>query len=203
MARAFYGSKISDNIAKTPEGFLICYNVPIGRTGEYKYLNCEIGLDDSKNPNEIVAVYRDEEEVFSNKTLASFEGKALTDEHPVEDVDTNNWQMYSKGEVTNVRKGDGEYSDCIIADLIVRDPVVISEIESGIKREVSSGYSCDYIMKDGKIYQTNIIGNHVALVKNGRAGSRVSIKDTAIVNDSRLDISLKILKLYDLGGIRN
>lgn len=195
MARAFYGSRISDNIAKTPEGFLICYNVPIGRTGEYKYLSCEVGLDDSKNPNEIVSVYRDDEAVFDKKTLASFEGKALTDEHPVEDVDTNNWQMYSKGEITNVRKGDGEYSDCIIADLIVRDPIVISEIESGIKREVSSGYSCDYVMKDGKIYQTNIIGNHVALVKNGRAGSRVSIKDTATVNDSRLDISIKLLKL--------
>lgn len=25
---SYYGSKISDNLTKTPEGFLICHNVP-------------------------------------------------------------------------------------------------------------------------------------------------------------------------------
>ena len=54
MAKAYYGSKISDNMTKTPEGFLICHNVPIGRTGEYKYLSCEIGQDG----NNVVSVYR-------------------------------------------------------------------------------------------------------------------------------------------------
>lgn len=173
MAKAYYGSKISDNMTKTPEGFLICHNVPIARTGTYKYLSCEIGLDGQ----DVVDVYREPEEVFDQRTLASFEGKAFTDTHPSVDVNTDNWGMLSKGEVSNVRKGSGENSDKIVADLIVRDPIVINEIESGAKREVSAGYECEYVEKDGKIYQTNIRGNHVALVQQGRAGKQVSIKD--------------------------
>lgn len=186
MAKAYYGSKISDHMAKTPEGFLICYSVPIARTGTYKYLSSEIGMDG----NSIVDVYREPEEVFDQATLASFEGKAFTDTHPSVDVTTDNWSMYSKGEVSNVRRGKGNDSDKIVADLIVRDPVVINQIESGAKREVSAGYECEYTMKDGKVYQTNIRGNHVALVQEGRAGKSVAIRD-------QKPTSVKIRKLLN------
>ena len=60
----------------------------------------------------------------------------------------------------------------------MRDPIAIDEIVSGVKREVSAGYDCEYVEKDGKIYQQNIRGNHVALVQAGRAGNRVKIKDS-------------------------
>lgn len=30
---AYYGSKISEHMTKTPEGFLICHDVPIARIG--------------------------------------------------------------------------------------------------------------------------------------------------------------------------
>ena len=33
MAVAYYGSHISEHLVKTPEGYLICYDVPINRTG--------------------------------------------------------------------------------------------------------------------------------------------------------------------------
>ena len=56
-------------------------------------------------------------------------------------------------------------------------PIVIDEIESGAKREVSAGYECEYVEREGKYYQTNIRGNHVALVQQGRAGKMVCIKD--------------------------
>ena len=56
-------------------------------------------------------------------------------------------------------------------------PIVIDEIESGAKREVSAGYECEYVERGGKYYQTNIRGNHVALVQQGRAGKTVCIKD--------------------------
>lgn len=189
MAKAYYASKISENIARTPEGFLICYNVPIGRTGKYQYLASEIGAEG----NEIVDIYRQEEDVFDQRTLASFEGKAFTDTHPAEDVTTENWSRYAKGELKDVRRGKGEYSDCIVADIIVRDPITISQIESGCKREVSAGYSCDYKIKDGKYYQTHIIGNHVALVQEGRAGHRVAIKDEDTVQKKLDGIKKKFL----------
>lgn len=181
MGRAYYASKISDNMAKTPEGFLICYNVPIGRTGVYKYLDTEV----SDNGNgTVIDVYRKDDDLFTPEAIASFEGKAFTDEHPLEDVTPDNWTVYAKGELSNVRRGTGEYKDCLVADIIVRDNVIMDEIESGVKREVSSGYVCDYVEIDGKLFQQNIRGNHVALVRAGRAGHRVAIKDSKTANKS-------------------
>lgn len=173
MPVTYYGSRISDNIIKLTDGCLLCKNVPIARTGEYKYLGSEMGLDD----NDIHSVYRTDEDVFSPKAIASFEGKAFTDNHPSDDVSIDNWAMYSKGEIKNVRRGTGKDSDKLIADIFVRDPIVASEIFSG-KREISSGYTCEYVQdSNGKFYQKNIIGNHVALVDNGRAGHTVRIND--------------------------
>lgn len=173
MAKAYYGSKISENQIELSDGCLLCRNVPIARTGTYQYLASELGLDGSN----IVTVYRDEDEVFNQMAMASFEGKAFTDNHPPVDVTVDNWSMYSKGEVCNIRRGKGNDKGLLLADIFVRDPITISEIQSG-KREISSGYDCEYVQdSNGKIRQTNIRGNHVALVKAGRAGSSVCIRD--------------------------
>lgn len=136
MPISYYGSKISNNITELSDGCLLCSNVPIARTGTYKYLREELGLDGSG----IVDVYRTEDQVFNDAAIASFEGKAFTDTHPSVDVDVNNWSIYAKGDVRNVRRGKGEFSNCLVADIIVRDPIVIDEIKSGVKREISSGY---------------------------------------------------------------
>lgn len=171
--KMYYGSKISDNITRLDNGCLVCHNVPIARTGTYQYLREELGLEGTG----IVSVYREPEEVFDQRTIASFNGKAFTDTHPNTDVTSDNWSIYSKGEITDVRKGKGNSSNFLVADILVRDPIVINEIESGAKREVSAGYECEYVEKNGKIYQTNIRGNHVALVQAGRAGPSVRIND--------------------------
>ena len=42
---AYYGSKLSPHMTETPEGFLICHDVKIARTGTQNYLAREIGLD--------------------------------------------------------------------------------------------------------------------------------------------------------------
>lgn len=173
MARAYYGSKISDNITRLSDGCILCHNVPIARTGSYQYLASELGIEG----NEIITVNRKPEDVFDQRAIASFEGKAFTDNHPPDNVNVDNWSMYSKGEVKDVRRGKGQDSDKVVADILVRDPIVISEIFSG-KREISAGYECEYVKdKDGMYYQKNIIGNHVALVNTGRAGKTVCIND--------------------------
>ena len=82
---SYYGSKISDNLTKTPEGFLICHNVPIARTGQQLYLGSETPFKELPS-NDTVKIVRHPEEVFSKATLASFEGKPVTDDHPLEDV---------------------------------------------------------------------------------------------------------------------
>lgn len=177
MARTFYGSKISNNMTKTPEGFLICHNVPIARTGWYEYLEDE--LKDNGSPTQIIQVYRGPDEVFSPAAIASFEGKPVTDEHPPEmEVTPDTSKIYTKGAAQNVRKSPNE-EDLLISDLIIYDEELIKKIEDG-KREISCGYDCNYVLVNGTYCQTAIRGNHIAVVDAGRAGHRVRIKDSDI-----------------------
>ena len=172
----YYGDRLSPNIAKTPEGFLICKNVPIARTGYQQYLESELIEDGS--PSELVSVYRSPKEVFSQATLASFEGKPVTDGHPDVDVTPDNVKRFSKGHVQHVRLGVGDDGDKIVADLYITDPDLIQKVLDG-KREVSAGYYAEDVREDsGQICQTKIRGNHVAIVDEGRAGHSVAIRDS-------------------------
>ncbi len=173
MAIAYYGSTLSPNIDRTPEGYLICRNVPINRTGVQVYGAGELGLPGE--PDKAVQVYRLEEDVFAPAALASFEGKDITRGHPPEMLTAENQAGYSKGYLENVRR-DGENT---VADLIIKDPALVSDVENGVLREVSCGYNCTFEPYRDGYRQTGIIGNHVAVVPRGRAGSTVAIKDAA------------------------
>lgn len=173
MPIAYYGSQISPRLVDTPEGFLICKDVPIARTGPQDYLARELMLDG--DPDRLVTVQRHPEDVFEEATLASFEGKPICDGHPPENVSPENYAAYTKGHVQNVRR-DGEY---IVADLYINDANLANEVRNNVKREVSCGYLCNYV-PDGTGYkQSQIRGNHVAVVPKGRAGAAVAIKDAA------------------------
>ena len=173
MAVAYYGSHISEHMVKTPEGYLICYGVPINRTGEQDYAAGELGLEgDSERA---VKVYRLEEDVFAPAALASLEGKDVTRGHPPEMLSAANQAAYSKGHLENVRR-EGENT---VVDLVIKDPALASDVESGVLREVSCGYHCKFRPYRDGYRQTNIIGNHVAVVPRGRAGRDVAIKDAA------------------------
>lgn len=157
---------------------MICLNVPIARTGTQEYLASELGLE-GVPADRMVEVNRAEAEVFSKLALSSFEGKPLTDDHPSGNVSPDNVCRLLKGVCKDVRRGQGEDSDKVVADLLVYDPPLISEIMSG-KRGISCGYDCDYEFdEEGRIQQRNIRGNHVAVVTAGRAGNDVAIHDKA------------------------
>ena len=175
MATMYYGSKMSRNKTKTTEGYLVCHNVPIGRCGAQDYLGREISPE--LDHDEIFKVYRNPEEVFAPATIASFEGKSVTDLHPPKNLDAHSYSAYEKGHVQNVRQGTGDESEHLIADLVIKDLKLISDIENGIKKEVSCGYDCLWVETDGGFEQKEIRGNHVAVVPDGRAGGRVAIKD--------------------------
>jgi len=173
MAVAYYGSHISEHLVKTPEGYLICYAVPINRTGTQMYTAGELGL--GGDPERPVTVYRLEKDVFAPAALASLEGKDVTRGHPPEMLNAENQAGYSKGHLENVRR-DGENT---VADLIIKDPALVNDVENGVLREVSCGYNCQFEPYLDGYKQTHIIGNHVAVVPKGRAGSTVAIQDTA------------------------
>ena len=178
MKTAYYGSRISDSISRTPEGFLICRDVPIARVGVQDYLGREIGQ--TERPDEIFKVNRPAEEVFSPAAVASFEGKPVTENHPDEDVTSENYGRYTRGVVRDVRKGTGKYEGCLVADLVIHDGALVRAVQDG-KREISCGYNCLWVPTgDHTLEQREIRGNHVAVVDKGRAGHGVAIHDNAM-----------------------
>jgi hypothetical protein len=119
---------------------------------------------------------RTEDEVFNEDALRSFELSVLTDDHPQEFVSAANVKDVAIGTVgTDVRR-DGDY---MVASILVTDPLAIAKIRDG-KVELSCGYTATVVQDSGVAgdgtpfagRQTNIRGNHVALVDRGRAGPK-------------------------------
>ena len=176
--RFYTASKLGSKRSYTPEGFLVCLDVPIARTGEMLYVAGEIpGLIPGKDG--LIRVQREASEVFKPRAMASFVGKPTTNDHPPEFVTPANFRRYACGAAANVRQGTGDQSDLLLADLLWSDPVAIKAIEGG-KDEISLGYDAEYDqIAPGQAVQHSIVGNHVALVDDGRCGERCSIGDSA------------------------
>jgi hypothetical protein len=170
--RFYTTAKIGPRREMTPEGFLICYDVPISRLGTMQYGASEVPVQAGSDG--IVHISRDAESLFSAKTIASFQGKPVVNDHPDDDVTPDNWADLAIGSVLNPRRN----GDVLEADLIITDKEGIRLVISG-KVEVSCGYDADYEETGtGTGRQINIIGNHLALVDQGRCGPRCSIGDT-------------------------
>lgn len=186
--------KLSEHKYKTPEGYLICTDAILARTGKQIYTKDELFGDGDDTE---VEVDRPFEQVMNEKTIASFENKPVTWDHPDEDVNVGNYKHYSIGYVRDVHQGktsNGE--DVILGNLIITDQDAINAIEEGSHTDLSCGYDCD--IKDngkGKYFQNNIRGNHVALCEQGRAGI-ARIVDSKAKEDILLGKKVIIRKRY-------
>lgn len=167
---------------KTPEGFLVLEAVPVARTGEMLYSVDDLkGEIESTPGSTLVIVTRTAEDLFRPETLASFEGKPVTNDHPDDMLGPVNYRDFMVGVMQNVRRGAGVQEDLMLADLLIMDEQTIKDIEKNGKVQVSNGYEADYEqLAPGRARQFNIIGNHVALVDNGRCGPRCAIGDSAM-----------------------
>lgn len=162
----------------TPEGYLLCEEVPIARTGVQDY--AEIELDGIEAKDGVIEVERNEDEVFSQDTIASFLGKPVTLNHPSDPVTPDTWSYLAKGTAHNIRRGQGEQSNLLIADLLITDKGAINEIRNNGLKEISCGYDAEYEqIAPGRARQTSIVGNHVALVKSARCGPVCSVQDSS------------------------
>lgn len=162
--------KLSPHRYKTPEGYLICTDAILARTGKQDYMRRELFGDSCENPDEVVWVDRKPEEVFDESTLSSFENKPVTVEHPDEDVNPSNYKELAVGYVRDVKRDkleDG--TEVIKGNLIITDEQTIEEILNGEHTDLSCGYDCEILDEDNP-QQRRIRGNHVALCEEGRAG---------------------------------
>ena len=150
----------------TDEGFFI--DTPIvTRIGIFEYKN---------HDGSIRRELRLPEHVFSLESLASYEGKPVIITHAAQRVNTNNVDDEIVGTILTKGYQDGEN---------VRTKVVIHDINSVKKsglRELSLGYDQQLIeapgIWEGQAYdaiQTNIKVNHLALVRDARAGDKARL----------------------------
>lgn len=188
--KAYYVSQVSENIGRTPEGYLIARDCVLARTGYQRYSvgdlpqdkAQDLGFDVSK-PDQAVDLYRSAKDVFAPGFVSSLESKPVVDDHPPnkEFVNPDNIRDLGMGHVTNVRRGDkpldsGEWP--LVGDVVITRQPLIDEVAKRKKRELSVGYDFE-IARDGKrILQIPVVGNHVAVVSKGRAGAEARINDS-------------------------
>lgn len=178
----FFNTQIGDMRYRLSDGSLLCKDVPIARTGEQRYSADDLP-DIEPDENGLIIVERTADEVFSEETMASFEGMSITIDHPsdisgdIVFVDPDNWRELAFGHCQNVRRGNDKNADLLLADLVVKDAEAIKAIDDGL-RQISCGYDAHYEqLSPGRARQSLITGNHVALVNKGRAGLRCAIGD--------------------------
>jgi len=188
-------AQLSERISETPEGFLICEAVPIARAGTLLYNPEETPITPGDGATSIT---RTIEDIHDPETIASFEGKPVTMNHPDDFVTPDNWREVAVGVVQNVRPGEGDDADKLLADLLITDRDAIAAVKSKQLREVSCGYEAEYIETGlGTGQQSSIIGNHVALVAAGRCGSECAIFDHAPkIKEKIMGMKEKIMGLF-------
>lgn len=184
-SRVYLAEKIlGDSQSLTREGYLLCLATPVARAGEMQYHPSEL-LDEKGerifNGTEPVTITHTMETLTDPKTLASYEGKPITYGHPPEPdtmVTADSWGKYARGVVQNVRAGNGKDAGKILADLLITDPMVVRAVRDQGVRDISCGY--ETVIKptgDRTGDMTRLIGNHIAILQDGRAGKDCRIRD--------------------------
>lgn len=164
---------------KTLEGYIIDAPV-IARTGIQWY----------KRDGKDVAEYRPPEEVFAPASLASFVGRPLTIDHPSFMVRSDNVRNVVVGTILGEPWRDGQN---LRARVVVHDKRAIDLIESGLKAELSVGYTVETeqvagVTPEGAKYdavQRNIRCNHLSIVARGRAGNARFSKEFSRMDEQK------------------
>jgi hypothetical protein len=203
-SRSVYGQRFALDRASVRtidvDGHLHVALNPISKANVCPYYGSEVpdaeqlGLD----PNAVYQLYRDPEEL--RKAADSFDGKPLLLAHRPLSADDHSRQL-TVGSVKNpVWK-----APYLMAELDVWDSEAIHGIVSGDRRELSCGYRYKALMVPGEANgvrydgrMTEIQGNHVSLVTEGRAGSDVMVGDSMPRHFTR---SLKMKLRPDLDRI--
>ena len=142
------------------------------------------------------------EEVMHPDALASFALVPVTNEHPPEALTADNAKQYAVGSVSESVAPEG---DKVRATLMITDADAIAALDAG-RSELSCGYTADVVIEPGTwqgqrydAKQTNIRGNHVALVDAGRAGPTCSIRMDA--TDVAQEITMDSV-MIEVGGAK-
>ena len=183
---------------KDTNGFWEIKHNPISKVGVFPYMGRSISSE--CEPDKVYYVYRpattlsqsvdtwdNPPKPFINDHEMLGEGFSKIDDRPVQGVIHN--PVFE--------------DDVLYADISVYSESLKKKIEDG-KKELSLGYFCKYRKEKG-VYkgqaydyiQEDMVGNHIALVDNGRCGSDVKVFDSKCTFDN-LDITKQFESENDL-----
>lgn len=150
-------------------------------------------------PNKLYPVLRGPDALFDPEAIESFNGLPIRVGHLMigdekkNDKDDKDKKLNSAdknpndGCIYNVRPSMDE-PGYLIADFCIYTDRMKDVLKDGKIKELSLGYTCIYEPENGEyegvpymFKQTNLRGNHLALVKHGRCGSSVCVYDQAVV----------------------
>lgn len=193
-------------------GFLLIKGCPISSYGIFDYSAGQLGLPG--DPNRIVKVFRPESAVSDPAAIDSFKNVPLIDDHEMlsgfqGDKNTTAPEDYG---IDGVLTGNVYYeAPWMRGDLKAFTRKLQAALQSG-KKDLSLGYSCDFEVKPGvfngqpyEVVQTNMRGNHIALVEEGRVpGARVldglcfdSLSFTVQPSEKEQPMKVKDKKAFD------
>lgn len=135
------------------------------------------GLD----PNKVYQVFREPAALAA--AAPTFNNIPLMDNHIIVSADDPQ-KSRVVGSTGTDATFDGEY---LRNSLVVWDAAAIARIESGEQKEISCAYRYVATLKSGTykglpydVVMRDIVGNHVALVQEGRAGPDVVVEDSKL-----------------------
>ncbi|QHJ79818.1 MAG: hypothetical protein [Caudoviricetes sp.] len=166
--------------------------VTIARTGIMLYKAKELGdLFSDRDPESTIRVRTKPEVLFDQATIDSCRSLPITIGHPKDDVDLSNNKTLQKGFIEGLPLADGSM---LSAYAVLNDSVAIRLVDSGID-QVSLGHTSKLVRCDGDpeadCDKTTIRGNHLAIVRTGRA-------QTTRIGDTGEEVEIVDKSVYDV-----
>jgi uncharacterized protein len=187
-------------LKETPEGYLEGFAVAT-RVGVFSYMKAD---------GTIQREFRPPEEVFNEDSMNSFKMLPITDDHPDVMVNADNAKDLSVGMTgQEIKKIDNNFMAPYVK---ITDKKSVAAAKQGMKKGLSWGYKVNLVKKDGvhngeryDYVQTNIRGNHLAIVHQGRAGSEAKLRTDSqdamcVFNNFNNNNNNLIMKKYKLDG---
>lgn len=147
-------------------------------------------------PDDIYYGYRPADEL--KKGAETFNNLPLLDKHIEDGAEKEDAKKHRVGSLGDKVKFNAPY---LQNSLIVYDQKAIDKIEDGTQKELSCAYRYEPIKQSGEFggqrydfVMTNIRGNHVALVEEGRAGSDVVVADENTIKNGEKAMAEEIKK---------
>lgn len=159
-------------------GFWHIEDNPISKEGIYPYYGRQISP--TLEPDKIYKVFRPREEL--RKAAETFKNVPILNDHTMVGKDFTPMDDLKEHGVLGERVY--EKDGTLYSNIVVRTDELKNLIQNG-KKELSMGYQCTYDLTPGiwkgqkyDAVQRDLVGNHVALVQNGRMGHDVRVMDS-------------------------